>query len=250
MLRLENIVVHYGQVPALRGIDLAIGEGSIVSLLGANGAGKTTLLRTIAGVVRPTTGRVCLQGLDITKKPAHEVVGMGIVLVPEGRRLFSSLTVEDNLKIGSYLPQARKDRQKTMAKVFSMFPRLRERRLQTARTLSGGEQQMLAIARGLMAEPKLLLLDEPSLGLAPVVVATIFSIIQEINRQGTTVLLVEQNIVHSLKMSHQAFVLENGRIVLSGTGEALLKDERTKQAYFGTYRNERPTVDGEASTRP
>lgn len=236
MLNLSEIVVHYGQVPVLRGISLTIEEGKIVSLIGANGAGKTTLLRTISNLVKPTQGSITFEGHQIDNKSPHEVVGLGIILVPEGKKLFTSLTVEDNLKVGSYLPQARRERQATMDRVYEMFSRLRERRHQLARTLSGGKQQMLAIARGLMAKPKLLMLDEPSLGLAPVVVTNIFSIIREINKEKTTILLVEQNVVHSLKMSHQGFVIENGRIVLSGKGEELLRDEHTKEAYFGTYR--------------
>lgn len=237
MLELSQVVVHYGQVPVLKGIDLLIREGSIASLLGANGAGKTTLLRTISSILKPTSGSILFGGHHIENRLPHELVELGIVLVPEGRQLFTSLTVEDNLKVGSYLPHARKHRQTMMDQVYDMFPRLKERRHQPARTLSGGEQQMLAIGRALMAKPKLLMLDEPSLGLAPVVVTNIFSIIKEINRQGTTILLVEQNVVHSLKMSDQAFVIENGRIVLSGTGEGLLKDEHTKEAYFGTYQD-------------
>jgi len=236
LLTLSEIVVHYGQVPILRGISLRIEEGQIVSLIGANGAGKTTLLRTISNLVKPTQGSITFEGHPIDNQSPHEVVGLGIILVPEGKKLFTSLTVEDNLKVGSYLPRARRERQATMDRVYEMFSRLRERRHQLARTLSGGEQQMLAIARGLMAKPKLLMLDEPSLGLAPVVVTNIFSIIRQINKEKTTILLVEQNVVHSLKMSHQGFVIENGRIVLSGKGEELLRDEHTKEAYFGTYR--------------
>ena len=237
MLNLSEIVVHYGRVPVLRGVSLTIEEGKIVSLIGANGAGKTTLLRTISSLVKPTQGTITFVGQRTENRSPHEVVGLGIVLVPEGKKLFTSLTVEENLKIGSYLPQARRDRQGNMERVYGLFPRLRERRHQLSRTLSGGEQQMLAIARGLMAEPKLLMLDEPSLGLAPVIVTGIFSIIKEINKEKTTILLVEQNVVHSLKMSHQGFVIENGRIVLSGTGEELLKDENTKKAYFGAHRD-------------
>ncbi len=237
MLELRDIVVHRGQLPVLKGVSLRIEEGSIASLIGANGAGKTTLLRAISGIIRPTTGSVSFHGQRIERRMPHEIVAMGVALVPEGRQLFPSLTVEDNLKIGSYLPEARRARQESLERVYEIFPRLRERRGQNARTLSGGEQQMLAIGRGLMARPKLLMLDEPSLGLAPVVVASIFSTIREINKQGATILLVEQNVVHSLKISHQGFVIENGRIVLSGTGEALLKDDHTKEAYFGTYRD-------------
>lgn len=235
MLALNKVIVHHGQLPVLRGVDLTIEEGSIASLLGANGAGKTTLLRAITGLAKPTSGSISFRGNAIENRMPHDIVALGIVLVPEGRQLFSSLTVEDNLKVGSYLAEARRDRHSSLNHVYDLFPRLRERRGQLARTLSGGEQQMLAMARGLMAKPKLLMLDEPSLGLAPIVVADIFSIIKEINKQGTTILLVEQNVVHSLKISHQGFVIENGRIVLSGTGEALLKDEHTKEAYFGTY---------------
>ena len=237
MLELKDVVVHRGQLPVLKGVNLTIEEGSIASLIGANGAGKTTLLRTISGILEPVSGSISLNGRRIESSMPHDIVAMGIVLVPEGRQLFSSLTVEDNLKVGSYLPQARKARNGSLDRVYEVFPRLRERRNQLARTLSGGEQQMLAIGRALMARPKLLMLDEPSLGLAPVVVSNIFSTIQEINKQGATILLVEQNVVHSLKISHQGFVIENGRIVLSGTGEALLKDEHTKEAYFGTYQD-------------
>ncbi len=237
MLELRDIVVQRGQLPVLKGVSLTIEEGSIASLIGANGAGKTTLLRTIAGALKPASGSISFQGRKIEHCMSHDLVGMGIVLVPEGKQLFSSLTVEDNLKVGSYLPQARKMRRESLDRVYGAFPRLHERRTQHARTLSGGEQQMLAIGRALMSRPKLLMLDEPSLGLAPVVVGHIFTTIQEINKQGTTILLVEQNIVHSLRISHQGFVIENGRIVLSGTGEALLKDEHTKEAYFGTYKN-------------
>jgi branched-chain amino acid transport system ATP-binding protein len=239
LLDLKDVTVHYGQIPVLRSIDLRIDEGSIVSLLGANGAGKTTLLRTISGLLNPTQGSITFDQQDITSNMPHQVVERGIVLVPEGRKLFTTMTVEDNLKVGSYLPGARRERQASLSRVYDLFPRLRERRSQLAGTFSGGEQQMLAIGRALMAKPKLLMLDEPSLGLAPLIVANIFSIIKEINAQGMTILLVEQNIVHSLKMSHQAFVIENGRIVLSGTGEALLKNERTKEAYFGTYQEEK-----------
>jgi branched-chain amino acid transport system ATP-binding protein len=239
LLDLKDVTVHYGQIPVLRSIDLRIEEGSIVSLLGANGAGKTTLLRTISGLLKPTQGSITFDQQDITSNLPHQVVERGIVLVPEGRKLFTTMTVEDNLKVGSYLPGARRERQASLSRVYDLFPRLRERRSQLAGTFSGGEQQMLAIGRALMAKPKLLMLDEPSLGLAPLIVANIFSIIKEINAQGMTILLVEQNIVHSLKMSHQAFVIENGRIVLSGTGEVLLKNERTKEAYFGTYQEEK-----------
>jgi len=242
VLELKDVVVRRGQLPVLKGVSLSIEEGSVASLIGANGAGKTTLLRTIAGLLSPASGSVLFRGQAMESLTSHEIVAMGIVLVPEGRQLFTALTVEDNLKVGSYLPEARKARLQNLDRVYEIFPRLRERRTQQARTLSGGEQQMLAIGRALMARPKLLMLDEPSLGLAPVVVTQIFSIIQEINRQGTTILLVEQNVVHSLRISDRAFVIENGRIVLSGTGDELLRNEHTKEAYFGTYRD-RPGPD-------
>ena len=243
VLELKDVVVRRGQLPVLKGVSLSIEEGSVASLIGANGAGKTTLLRTIAGLLSPASGSVLFRGRAMENLMSHEIVAMGIVLVPEGRQLFTALTVEDNLKVGSYLPEARKARLQNLDRVYEIFPRLRERRTQQARTLSGGEQQMLAIGRALMARPKLLMLDEPSLGLAPVVVTQIFSIIQEINRQGTTILLVEQNVVHSLRISDRAFVIENGRIVLSGTGDELLRNEHTKEAYFGTYRD-RPGTAG------
>ena len=235
MLNLTEVNVSYGKVLVLRQISLAAETGKIVSIIGANGAGKTTLLRTISGLIRSLSGTITFDGHSINSTEAHEIVRLGIVAIPEGRKLFTSLTIEDNLKVGSYIKRARKDRERMMEQVFSMFPRLKERRKQLARTLSGGEQQMLAIGRGLMSKPKLLMLDEPSLGLAPLIVMHIFSIIREINGQGTTVLLVEQNVVHSLKMSHQGYVIENGRIILSGTGEELLNNEQTRQAYFGTH---------------
>jgi len=237
MLTLSDIVVQYGKVPVLRGMSLGVEERKIVSLIGANGAGKTTLLRTISGLIAPIEGTITFDGQPIHHRSAHEIVGLGIVLIPEGKGLFTSLTVEDNLKIGSYLPQVRRERPKTMDRVYEIFPRLRERSRQLSRTLSGGEQQMLAIGRGLMSKPKLLMLDEPSLGLAPKMVTHIFSIIRRINEERTTILLVEQNVVHSLRMSHQGFVIESGKIVLSGTGEELLRDQHTREAYFGTYRS-------------
>ncbi len=235
MLTLSDVNVSYGKVPVLREIHLAAEMGKIVSIIGANGAGKTTLLRAISSLVKPSRGTIEFDGISLHRMAPHDVVGLGIILVPEGRKLFGSLTVEDNLKIGSYLSEAKKERSENLDRVFKMFPRLRERRKQLARTLSGGEQQMLAIGRGVMSKPKLLMLDEPSLGLAPLVVTNIFSIIRKINSEGTTILLVEQNVIHSLKMSHQGYVIENGRIVLQGTGEELLKNEHTQAAYFGTY---------------
>ncbi len=235
MLNLSGVNVNYGQLRVLREIHFAAEKGKIVSIIGANGAGKTTLLNTVSGLIRPSAGTVLYDGRPIHERTPHEIVALGIVHVPEGRKLFTSLTVEDNLKVGSYLQNAKKDRSKSLEQVYAMFPRLKERRKQLAQTLSGGEQQMLAIGRGLMSKPKLLMLDEPSLGLAPVLVSAIFSTVREINREGVTILLVEQNIVYALRMSHQGHVIENGRVVLSGTGEELLRNEHTKQAYFGAY---------------
>ncbi len=235
MLTFSNVSVAYGQLRVLTDIHLTVEREKIISIIGANGAGKTTLLKATSGLIRAKTGTISFDGQDIHHKAPHEIVMFGIVLVPEGRKLFSSLTVEDNLKVGSYLPEARKDRKETMDQVFSMFPRLKERKKQLARTLSGGEQQMLAIGRGLMSRPKLLMLDEPSLGLAPLVVSYIFSVIQGIHQQGVTVLLVEQNVAQALKMSHRGYVIENGRIVLSGTGDELAGNEHTKKAYFGEH---------------
>jgi branched-chain amino acid transport system ATP-binding protein len=233
MLNFNNVSVAYGQLRVLTEINLTVEREKIISIIGANGAGKTTLLKTTSGLIRAASGTISFDDQDIHHKAPHEIVMFGIVLIPEGRKVFTSLTVEDNLKVGSYLPEARKHRKETMDQVFSMFPRLGERRKQLGRTLSGGEQQMLAIARGLMSKPKLLMLDEPSLGLAPLVVSNIFSVVQEINKQGVTVLLVEQNVAHALKMSHWGYVIENGRIVLKGTGEELAGNEHTKKAYFG-----------------
>jgi branched-chain amino acid transport system ATP-binding protein len=233
MLSFNNVSVAYGQLRVLTEINLKVEREKIVSIIGANGAGKTTLLKTTAGLIRAKSGTISFDEQSIHHKAPHEIVLFGIVLVPEGRKLFTSLTVEDNLRVGSYLREARKDRKETMDRVFSMFPRLKERRKQLSRTLSGGEQQMLALARGLMSKPKLLMLDEPSLGLAPLIVSNIFSVIREINQQGVTVLLVEQNVAHALKMSHWGYVIENGRIILSGTGEELAGNEHTKKAYFG-----------------
>jgi branched-chain amino acid transport system ATP-binding protein len=233
MLHFDNVSVAYGQLRVLTEITLTVEREKIISIIGANGAGKTTLLKTTSGLIRAKSGTISFDGQPIHHKTSHEIVMLGVVLIPEGRKLFTSLTVEENLKVGSYLPEARKNRKETMDQVFSMFPWLKERRKQLGRTLSGGEQQMLAIARGLMSKPKLLMLDEPSLGLAPLIVSNIFSVIREINQQGVTVLLVEQNVAHALKMSHRGYVIENGRIVLSGTGEELAGNEHTKKAYFG-----------------
>ena len=234
LLALKDVRIAYGNVEAVHGIALEVGEGKIVTLLGANGAGKTTTLRAISGLLRPRAGQIMLRGTDITNLPAHEIVNMGVAHVPEGRRVFATLTVEENLKLGAY--KHRREPQRwvgTIKKVYELFPRLEERRNQLAGTLSGGEQQMLAIGRGLMAEPEIILLDEPSLGLAPKLVQEIFRVIIEINRRGTTVLLVEQNARMALKISDDAYVLETGRIALSGPAAGLRDDPRVRKAYLG-----------------
>jgi branched-chain amino acid transport system ATP-binding protein len=233
LLQLVRIDVAYGDLPALRGVDLAVAAGETVSVVGANGAGKTTLLRTISGLLRARGGEVRFEGERIDRLPCHRVVERGVVHVPEGRKIFPSLTVRENLELGSYTRAARRRRADSLAHVFALFPRLHERATQVAGTLSGGEQQMLAIGRALMARPKLLMLDEPSLGLAPLVVGEIFRTIDEINRTGTTVLLVEQNTRQALALSRRGYVLENGRVVLVGTGADLLGNEHVRRAYLG-----------------
>lgn len=233
MLKILKIRVGYDHLMVLKNISLTVEEGKIVSIVGANGAGKTTLLKTISGFIHPIEGGINFLGLPIHSFTPYEIVALGIIHVPEGRQIFASLSVEDNLKMGSYLPAAKERREKTLKEVYEMFPVLRERRKQIAGTLSGGEQQMLAIGRGLMSRPKLLMLDEPSLGLAPIIVSNIFSIIHVINQQNIAVLLVEQNVVHALRMSHFAYVIENGTIALCGSGEELAMNDYTKRAYFG-----------------
>ena len=233
MLKIDNIVSGYGDIRIVRGISFDVEEGAIATIVGANGAGKTTTLRTVAGINRTLEGGIFLDGEPIHELPPHKRVERGLVLVPEGRRLFPSLTVMENLEMGAIQPRAKAKRKQTLEEVFDIFPKLKEREAQQAGTLSGGEQQMVAIARGLMALPRVLMLDEPSLGLAPIVVETIFQVVQRINASGVTVLMVEQNVRHCLKISSQAWVLENGQIVLSGSGEALLQDEHTRKAYLG-----------------
>ena len=233
MLELVGVDVAYGDLPALRGVDLVVEAGETLSVVGANGAGKTTMLRTISGLLRPRRGEVRFEGQRIDQLPCHRVVERGVVHVPEGRKVFPSLGVRENLELGSYTRAARARRAESLERVFGLFPRLRERASQAAGTLSGGEQQMLAIGRALMARPRLLMLDEPSLGLAPIVVKEIFRIVGEINRTGTTVLLVEQNTRQALGLSRRGYVLENGRIVLAGTGAELLGNEHVKRAYLG-----------------
>lgn len=231
MLKIENLKVNYGGIEAVKGISFEVDEGSIVTLIGANGAGKSTTLRTIAGLVKPASGTVSFLGEDITNKKANEIVSKGITLVPEGRRVFPDLTVIENLKVGAYL--RKDDLSEDIKWVYSLFPRLEERSWQAAGTLSGGEQQMLAVGRALMSRPKLMMMDEPSLGLAPLVVKGIFDIIKEINKQGVTILLIEQNANMALHTADMGYVLETGRITLSGPGKELLKDEAVKRAYLG-----------------
>jgi branched-chain amino acid transport system ATP-binding protein len=233
LLDVAGINVFYGRVQALRGVSISINKGEIVALIGSNGAGKTTTLRTISGLNHAATGRVVFDGRDITAVPAHDVVRAGIGHAPEGRRLFPRMIVLDNLMMGTY---ARSDRQSIpsdIARVYDLFPRLKERTKQLAGTLSGGEQQMLAIGRALMARPKLLMLDEPSLGLAPILCETIFRVLTEINTQGTTILLVEQNASKALEIAHRAYVLETGSIVQTGTGKELLSSPDVQRAYLG-----------------
>ena len=231
MLKIENLKVNYGGIEAVKGISFNVDEGSIVTLIGANGAGKSTTLRTIAGLVKPASGTVSFMNEDITGKKANEIVSKGITLVPEGRRVFPDLTVLENLKVGAYL--RKDDLSEDIKWVYSLFPRLEERSWQAAGTLSGGEQQMLAVGRALMSRPKLMMMDEPSLGLAPLVVKGIFDIIKEINKQGVTILLIEQNANMALHIADMGYVLETGRITLSGPGKELLKDEAVKKAYLG-----------------
>lgn len=233
MLRLREVSVFYGDMQALHGVSLDVETGEVVALVGANGAGKTTTLRTISGVLRPASGSLEFDGKRLDAVPAHEVARLGIAHVPEGRRLFPLLTVEENLDLGSMAPKARARRAETKEWVFKLLPRLAERRHQLAETLSGGEQQMCATGRGLMARPKLLLLDEPSLGLAPILVNELFATIAAINREGVTILLVEQNVRRSLALAGRAYVLENGRIVLSGPTAELKANPHVKKAYLG-----------------
>jgi branched-chain amino acid transport system ATP-binding protein len=233
ILAIEKLEFAYGDLQVLWGIDLSVRQGEIVTLVGANGAGKSTTLKNISRLVNWESGSITFQGEDLSRLEPHEVVERGIVQVPEGRRIFPEMTVMENLRIGSFPKSTRKDREKNTARAFSLFPRLKERQKQLGGTLSGGEQQMLAIARGLMANPVLLMLDEPSLGLSPLLVKSIFTIIGEINRQGVTILLVEQNVYQSLRIAHRAYVLETGRVVLSGSGEQLLNDEHVKKAFLG-----------------
>ena len=233
MLKVENLKVRYGMIEAIKGISFEVNDGEIVTLIGANGAGKTTTMHAISGLVKPSSGSITLNGTELTKVQPHRIVSMGLAHVPEGRRVFAQQTVEENLILGAY---ARKDKEgigADLEEVFKTFPRLKERRTQFAGTLSGGEQQMLAMGRALMAKPSIVLMDEPSMGLSPLLVSEIFHIIREINDKGTTVLLVEQNAKRALSIADRAYVLETGLITLSGTGEELANDERVRKAYLG-----------------
>jgi len=233
MLRVENLDVFYGDVQALDGVALDVEEGAIVAIVGANGAGKTTLIRALAGMQRHVRGRIVFRGADIAGWPSHRVCNLGIGQVAEGRQIFPSLTVAENLDVGAMLPRARATRDKNRERVLALFPVLAERARQAAGTLSGGEQQMLAIGRCLMGAPDLIMFDEPSLGLAPTIIHAVLDTIRELNRDGLTCLLVEQNVAASLKLASRAYVLENGRVMLSGSGAELLADDRVRSAYLG-----------------
>jgi branched-chain amino acid transport system ATP-binding protein len=233
MLVLENIVTHYGNIQALKGISLKINKGEIVTVIGANGAGKTTTLKTICSLVKPTSGKIFFEGNDITSKHTSDIVEAGIALVPEGRRVFPKMTVMENLSLGAYLNNDRNKIKNDLEKVFDLFPVLKNRLKQVSGTLSGGEQQMLAMGRALMARPKLLLLDEPSMGLAPKIVSNIFDIIQQINSEGTTILLVEQNAQMALSIANKGYVMETGRFILEDSANTLLNNEEVKKAYLG-----------------
>ncbi|PLR96531.1 ABC transporter ATP-binding protein [Bacillus sp. T33-2] len=235
MLRVEDVNVFYGNIQALKGVSLEINEGEIVTLIGANGAGKSTLLKTISGLLKPKQGKIEFKGQPIAGKAAQTIVKRGISHVPEGRRVFANMTVEENLDLGAFLRKDKAGIKQDLENVFHLFPRLQERRKQQAGTLSGGEQQMLAMGRALMARPQLLILDEPSMGLAPLLVKTIFRIIEEINQSGTTILLVEQNAHMALSIADRAYVIETGRVVLSGAAEELTSSEQVKMAYLGGH---------------
>lgn len=233
MLEIKDLQVYYGMIQAIKGVSFEVNKGEIIALIGANGAGKTTILHTVSGLLSPKHGSVRFEGQDITKTPAHKIVGLGMAHVPEGRRVFADLTVLQNLRMGAYTRSDKAEIEETLEKVYQRFPRLRERKNQTAGTLSGGEQQMLAMGRALMSHPKIILMDEPSMGLSPILVNEIFDIIRSVNETGTTVLLVEQNARKALDIANRAYVLETGRIVTSGDAKALMNDDSIRKAYLG-----------------
>ena len=233
MLEIKDLEVYYGVIQAIKGISFEVNKGEVIALIGANGAGKTTILHTITGLLSPKKGSVMYEGTDITKTPAHKIVSLGMAHVPEGRRVFADLSVYENLKMGAYTRKDKNEVEETLERVYERFPRLKERKNQMAGTLSGGEQQMLAMGRALMSKPKIILMDEPSMGLSPILVNEIFDIIQEVSNSGTTVLLVEQNAKKALSIADRAYVLETGKIVLEGKAEDLLNDDSIKKAYLG-----------------
>jgi branched-chain amino acid transport system ATP-binding protein len=233
LLCIENIEVYYENIRALHGVSLTVGQGEIVSLIGANGAGKSTILKAVSGILSPRSGRILLDGKDLVGVSPHRIVRMGVSLVPEGRGIFANMTVRDNLEMGAFTRDSREEIGKSVAKVFSLFPLLKERASQSAGTLSGGEQQMLAIGRAMVAQPAVVLLDEPSMGLSPLLVRDIFLLIREINRAGTTILLVEQNAFMALAVAHRAYVLETGAITLTGTASELRQNAKVRTAYLG-----------------
>ena len=233
MLTVTDLQVYYGVIQAIKGISFSVDQGEVIALIGANGAGKTTTLHTVTGLIQPRAGKIEFEGKDITKMSAHKIVSLGMAHVPEGRRIFQQLTVLDNLKLGAYTRKDKKKIAETLEMVYRRFPRLEERKKQIAGTLSGGEQQMLAMGRALMSEPKIIVMDEPSMGLSPLFVTEIFDIIREISQSGTTVLLVEQNAKKALSIADRAYVLETGKIVLSGSAQELINDDSVKKAYLG-----------------
>jgi len=243
LLSVQNLVVKYGMFSALNDLSIEVGEGRIVGIVGANGAGKSTLLNAISGLSKPTSGGLMFEDMDLTKMSAHAIVRAGVVQVPEGRRLFPEMTVYENLLVGSAHKRARAERSENFDKAFSLFPRLKERESQVARTLSGGEQQMVAVARALMSSPRILLMDEPSLGLAPIVIQEIFKVVTKLRELGLTILLVEQNVHHCLLISDYAYVLETGQLVLEGTGQDVLDNPLTKAAYLGMAVKEEAAVE-------
>jgi branched-chain amino acid transport system ATP-binding protein len=233
LLNVDNLVVRYGMFRALDGLSIKVEEGQVVGIVGANGAGKSTMMNTVSGILRATSGSVTFEGTDITKMPPHKITQLGLVQVPEGRRLFPDMTVKENMLVGSAHKRAKAERAQNFERAYALFPRLKERENQLAKTLSGGEQQMVAVGRALMGSPRILMMDEPSLGLAPIVIQEIFKVVQTLKEQGMTILLVEQNVHHCLQISDYAYVLETGHVVLHGTGQEVLDNPMTKAAYLG-----------------